>query len=288
MPEPEVNGPSLWTAAIPRRDPASHKYERGHCLVVSGPPLRTGASRLAATAALNAGAGAVSIAGERDALMVQAAHVTAIMLKEAATSEDFAALAASGFQSAVMGPASGTAEEAQGRLAALLASRLPLVLDADALTMRAGRAHEFASRPSGAPLVLTPHDGEFRRLFGDLDGAEGDRAGGKLAIKVESALAAARLSRAVIVAKGMETVIAAPDGRVAVNRNAGPELATAGSGDVLAGIVGSHLAQGMPAYEAACAGVWLHGACGALFGPGLTADRLVKLVRPVEAFLQQA
>jgi hydroxyethylthiazole kinase-like uncharacterized protein yjeF len=288
MPEPEVNGPSLWAAALPRLDPSAHKYQRGHCLVVSGPPLRTGASRLAAIAALNAGAGAVSIAGERDALMVQAAHVTAIMLKETAAPDDLAALAASGFQSAVMGPASGTDEDARGRLAALLASALPLVLDADALTMRAGRAHEFASRPSGAPLVLTPHDGEFRRLFGDLDRAEGDRPGDTVAFKVDSALAAARLSRAVIVRKGRETVIAAPDGRAAVNRNAGPELATAGSGDVLAGIIGSHLAQGMPAYEAACAGVWLHSACGALFGVGLTADRLVELVRPVDAFLKPA
>ncbi len=272
------NGPDLWRGALPAARPDAHKYDRGHCLVLSGPPLATGASRLAATAALNAGAGLVSLAGDCEALMVQAAHVTAIMLKEATTVEDLSRLLSTArVSAAVCGPASGLGEDVLARIEALLGSGLPLVLDADALTLLAGRLPRLADAPPAA-RVLTPHAGEFARLFGDSPPPDEHE------LRREHALAAARQTGATIVLKGRRTVIAAPDGRVALDETGGPELATAGSGDVLAGLIGAHLARGMPAFEAAAAGVWLHGRCGALYGVGLTAERLVALVRPVEAF----
>ena len=274
-----LNRPALWREALPAPDPHGHKFDRGHCLVVSGPQLQTGAARLAATAALNAGTGLVSLAGDRDALLVHAAHVTAIMLKETATPEMLADLLSAGRISAlVCGPAAGLNDETLSRIERLLRSGLPLALDADALTLLSGRLSLLTGAPS-AQRVLTPHRGEFARLFDEAPAAEDHRS------RLASAIAAARRCGAVVVLKGRRTVISAPDGRSTVDDNGGPELATAGSGDVLAGLIGAHLAQGMPAFEAAAAGVWLHGRCGALFGPGLTADRLVTLVRPLAAFL---
>ncbi len=211
---------------------------------VSGPPLATGASRLAATAALNAGAGLVSLAGERESLLVQAAHVTAVMLKETPTPEALTALLANGrVSSAVCGPAAGLDDAILARIEVLLRSGLPLVLDADALTLLSQRMALLTGAPQ-APRVLTPHRGEFARLFGQAPAAE-DRVDRRA-----DAAAAARATGATVVLKGRHTVIAAPDGRAAVDEKGGPELATAGSGDVLAGLIGAHLAQGMPAFEA--------------------------------------
>ncbi len=273
------NTPELWRHVLPAPDPHGHKYDRGHCLVVSGPPLATGASRLAATAALNAGTGLVTLAGDREALLVQAAHVTAIMLKETPTPESLAALLSTDrISAAVCGPAAGLGDGVLARVEVMLRSGLPLVLDADALSLLTGRL-ELLARAAAAPRVLTPHGGEFARLFGRAPAAE-DRSD-----RIRAAIAAAEATGAIVVLKGRHTVIAAPDGRAAVDETGGPELATAGSGDVLAGLVGAHLAQGMPAFEGACAAVWLHGRCGSLFGAGLTADRLVSLVRPAIAFL---
>lgn len=279
------NSPGLWRHLIARQHADTHKYDRGHCLVVSGSQFQTGAARLSAEAALNAGAGAVSLAGEDKALKIHAAHVTAIMLKQAAAPDDLRGLLASArFQAAIIGPAAGVGHQTRARTRILLESGLPLVLDADALTVMSDAPEHIAQRPERSHCVLTPHAGEFRRLFGSALPVEATYCNlpTKLrASKVEMARAAARITNAVIVFKGIDTVIADADGRCAINDNAGPELATAGSGDVLAGLIGAHLAQGMPAFEAAAAAVWLHGACGAAFGPGLTADRLVDLVRPV-------
>jgi NAD(P)H-hydrate epimerase len=286
----EVNTPALWRSALPEPGTEAHKYRRGHCLVISGPALQTGAARLAATGALNAGAGAVTLTGDREALLVQAHHVTAIMLRETADAAALAALVAEGRHgSAVIGPAAGLGDVTSSRMAALLASEIALVLDADAITMLARQPELRRLRDNAAPMVLTPHAGEFERLFAGRP--EADPAFAALPArlkesKLETARAAARLCGAILVLKGVDTVIAAPDGRVAINANAGPELATAGSGDVLAGIIGAHLAQGMPGFEAAAAGVWLHAHCGGLYGVGLTADRLVARVRPLVAFSQ--
>ena len=170
----------------------------------------------------------------------------------------------------------------------LLASGIPLVLDADALTCMVGQLEKLTHRPGAAPLVLTPHAGEFERLFADQlasDPIYASLSPSRQASKLERARAAARLTGGIIVFKGIDTVIADDSGRAAINRNGGPELATAGSGDVLAGLIGAHLAQGMPAFEAAASAVWLHGSCGAAYGIGLTAERLVDIIRPIEAFI---
>jgi len=282
-----LNTPELWRQMAPQQPANAHKYQRGHCLVISGPALQTGASRLSAEAALNAGAGAVSLAGDDEALAVHAVHVTAIMLRQARSAPELGALLrAARFASAIIGPAAGRSPRTLAMIDVLLARGLPLVLDADALTVLARQSSRLAGRAGASALVLTPHAGEFERLFGDQlaeDPAYASLPRALQASKVERTRAAARMARAVVVFKGIDTVIADADGRAAINSNGGPELATAGSGDVLAGLIGAHLAQGMPAFEAAAAAVWLHGACGALFGAGLTADRLVSLVRPLAA-----
>jgi NAD(P)H-hydrate epimerase len=278
-----LNQPSVWRGAIPRPAQNAHKYQRGHCVVVSGPEFKTGAARLAATAALNAGAGAVTIIGDPAALRVHASHVTAIMLDPAPSPGETAHWIAERTPSAaVIGPAAGVGTATRERVRELLAAGVPTVLDADALTSLAGHLDSLNTRPhAGSPLVLTPHAGEFQRLFPDLSA---DRTQSK----VEQARAAARLVQGVVVFKGIDTVIASADGRAAITLNAGPELATAGSGDVLAGLIAANLAQGMPAFEAAAAGVWLHGELGRQIGLGLTADRLAASVVPLARWVQEA
>ncbi len=293
VPQLFLNTPALWRSLMPAPSCDVHKYMRGHCLVVSGPELQTGASRLSAAAALNNGAGAVTITGDRDALRVHAAHVTAVMLREAATPEAFAELLGQArFGSAVIGPAAGVGAPTLARILSARRISLPLVLDADALSSLAGHIESFREA-GGEPhrCVMTPHAGEFARLFAPVFATDAGFAALPAIIqtsKVEQARAAARLARAVIVFKGVDTVISAPDGRAAINTNAGPELATAGSGDVLSGLIGAHLACGMPAFEAAAAAVWLHGFLGARFGIGLTADRLAAEVRPLSALLHHS
>ncbi len=276
-PEGAENGPMLWGAEFPALSHDAHKYQRGHALSVSGPPLSTGASRLAARGALRAGSGLVSVAGPRDALAVHAAHLTAIMLKPAGSADELEALLSDKrFTAVVIGPALGVGEKEKELVTCALKTGPAAVLDADALTNFADEPAQLfdaiASRPE-RPVVLTPHCGEFTRLFGNDEPPQGS--------KVDAALRAARQSSAVTVLKGPDTVIASPDGRYAINANAPPSLATAGSGDVLAGMAAGLLAQRMAAFEAACAAVWMHGAAAARFGPGLTADDLPDLLPEV-------
>lgn len=268
------NGPGLWQAALRPPDPMDHKYRRGRAIVVSGPMARTGAARLAAGAALRAGAGLVTLASPGDALAVNAHHLTAVMLRRVDDAAGLAeALAEPRITSVAIGPGLGTGARERGLVAAALAAGPALVLDADALTVWADEPAALfrAVAARAAPVVLTPHEGEFGRLFPDL--AEQP--------KLERARAASARSAAIVVLKGPDTVVAAPDGRAAINANAPPWLATAGSGDVLAGIAAGLLAQRMPGYEAAAAAVWLHGAAGAEAGPGLIAEDLDAALRPV-------
>ncbi len=245
----------------------THKYLRGAVLVLGGPAGKGGAARLAAHAALRSGAGLAMVAVPAGALAENAARLDAVMLApvpDAAALRDL--LAARRFAAVAAGPGLGTGESARDLLSTLLASGLPAVLDADVFTMFAGAPEQLSAALHG-PAVLTPHAGEFTRLFGTLPGS-----------KVDQARAAATLTGAVVVLKGADTVVAAPDGRVAINTHASPYLATAGSGDVLTGIATGLLAQGVPLFEAACAAAWLHGDAGLRGGPGLTADDLPALL----------
>ncbi len=278
VPQTFHNLPPLWRRSLPALRPTAHKYDRGHLLVVSGPSGRGGAARLAATAGLRAGAGLVTLVAPTPALPEQAAQLNAVMLREANGPSDLEKLLGDPRVSAVvLGPGLGVGPATTELVAVALRSHAAVVLDADALTSFAGAADRLAAQVArrDAPTVVTPHTGEFARLAPDLVGPS----------KLESARVAARRSGAVVVLKGADTVVAAPDQRASIADNAPPSLATAGSGDVLSGIIGALLAQGMPAFEAACAGVWLDGEAGREAGVGLTAEDLAPALKPVLARL---
>lgn len=266
------NREALWLDAMPNPAAEGHKYSRGHLVVVSGGMLHTGAARMAARAGLRIGAGLVTLASPPDALAVNAAHLTAVMLRRI---DGAAALAEmltdERFNAVVAGPALGTGDATVDLVEAALATKAALVLDADALTVfrdDPGRLFsQIAARE--APVVLTPHDGEFARLFPDLATLPG---------KLDRTRAAATRSGAVVLLKGADTTVAHPDGRASIADNAPPHLATAGSGDVLAGMIGGLLAQHMPAFEAVSAAVFLHGEAGNEVGRGLIAEDLPEAV----------
>jgi len=268
------NGPALWQSALPRPAVDAHKYARGHVAVFSGGQFQTGAARLSALAAARAGAGAVTVLSPADALAVNAAHLTSIMLARAeGPAEARAFISERRVAAAVIGPGFGVGEGLRALVRALLAGHegCGLVLDADAITVFAKAPGDLFAATAGRPVVLTPHEGEFGRLFPDL-AADPD------ASKLDKARAAASRAGTVVVYKGPDTVIAAPDGRAAINANGSPWLATAGSGDVLAGMIAGLMAQKMPAWEAACAAVWMHAEAGRRFGPGLIAEDLPGLL----------
>lgn len=281
------NEPRLWTSALAPPPTDTHKYVRGHAIVVSGPAESTGAARLAAHAALRIGAGLVSLATSRAAFPVNAAHLTGVMLLPFEGAEGLgrvfedhrrnAALIGPGLGGFAPAAASSLADR-RGLVLALLDRAPAAVLDADALTAFADRPDALFEAIHARPqrqAVLTPHAGEFARLF-----PPHTLAGGK----VDIACQASRRSGAVVILKGADTVIAAPDGRAAINDNAPSWLATAGSGDVLAGFVTGLLARGLPAFEAAAAAAWLHGAAAAVCGPGLIAEDLADALGRVPAF----
>jgi ADP-dependent NAD(P)H-hydrate dehydratase / NAD(P)H-hydrate epimerase len=267
-----ANAPALWRQAFPQPRLDGHKYSRGHAVVVSGGASFTGAARLAARGALRAGAGLVTIASPRDALAINAAANLAVMVRVADGASELAELLADRrFNAVAIGPGCGVGWRTRDMTLAILDGERAAVLDADALTSFADDPPKlFAAikaRPKAA-TILTPHAGEFARLFGGLEEVSAVHS------KLEQARRAAALAGAVVVLKGADTVIAAPDGRAAINENAPPWLATAGSGDVLTGFATGLAAQGMPAFEAACAAVWLHGAAAIEFGPGLISEDL--------------
>ncbi|KUL96255.1 hypothetical protein DK26_05150 [Bosea sp. WAO] len=266
------NEPALWQGQLPRHEAGTHKYRRGAVAVAAGGLSGVGAPRLGARAALRIGAGLATIICRPEALAAHAGRgPDALMQMAASDGAAFAAVLAKRKLSAVLaGPALGLDDMAGEVVTAALRSNLPLVLDADALTVLAARPEllvELTGRRP-APTVLTPHEGEFLRLFGDRH----PYASG--ASRLVRARAAAAVTASVVVLKGPDSVIAAPDGRAAINATGSAVLATAGSGDVLGGIVAGLLAQGMPAFEAACAAVWLHGKAGEALGLGLIADDL--------------
>jgi hydroxyethylthiazole kinase-like uncharacterized protein yjeF len=276
------NCPALWRGVFPVPDIAGHKYGRGHAVVVSGGASHTGAARLAAMAALRAGAGLVTIASPRDALAVNATAELAVMVRAVDDAPELDLMLADlRFNAVAIGPGAGVGAATREKVLAVLAGERAAVIDADGLTSFAedgARDALFAALAANGRAVLTPHAGEFHRLFGGALGS-GDQPGA--GAKTDFARAAARKSGAVVVFKGPDTVIAAPDGRAAINANAPPWLATAGTGDVLAGLIAGLLAQGMPPFEAACAGVWIHGETADIAGPGMISEDLALLVPQV-------
>ena len=237
--------------------------------MVSGGLSFTGAARLAARGALRAGAGLVTIATPREALAVNAAATLAVMVRPVDGADELARFLDDARRNVVLlGPGGGVGQPMRDLVMAALKGERAVVLDADALTSFAEEPQALIEplRARRAATLLTPHEGEFSRLFSSLV----DKAQSKL----ERAHAAAEKAGAVVLLKGPDTVVAAPDGRAAISDNAPPWLATAGSGDVLAGIAAACLAQGMPAFEAAAAAVWLHGETGIEAGAGLIAEDL--------------
>lgn len=287
-PQARENGAALWRETFPFPRPEGHKYARGHAVVVSGGVAATGAARLGARAALRTGAGLVTVASPPDALSVNAAQLTAVMVARCDGAKGLAEILGDERKNAVLlGPGNGVGEATRQRVLAALESPAAVVLDADALTSFADDAGPLSAaiRERAAGVVLTPHEGEFGRLFGDLREGRMLEATGAPISKIERVRKAAAECGAVILLKGPDTVIAAPDGRAAVNTNAPAELATAGSGDVLAGIVTGLLAQKMPAFEATAAAAWLHGEAARGFGPGLIAEDLPERLPAVLADL---
>jgi len=258
-----------WRAVFPWPSADTHKHERGRLGVVSGPALRTGAARLAARAGLRMGAGLVRILCPPDAALIVAGAVEAIMVDEFSSPEGLARLA-DPLDAVVIGPAAGLTEATIQNLMALARTGAALIVDADALTIFKGRPRQLFD-VLDRDDVLTPHEGEFDRLFPGL-WSQGREA---------AARAASAEAGCVVVLKGRATVIAAPDGRLSVNDNGSPWLATAGSGDVLAGMIGGLIAQRMDSFDAACAAAWLHADAGARFGPGLVAEDLAEMLPTV-------
>ncbi|AIJ55146.1 YjeF family domain-containing protein [Brucella abortus F6/05-3] len=270
------NSPELWADSLPSPAVDAHKYSRGHAAVFSGAMHSTGAARLSAMAAARSGTGAVTLLSPPDALAVNAAHLTSIMVRETRSQQDAAQFITDRkVAAAVLGPGYGNPAFARDYTKMLLSAASGkagqfrgLVLDADGITAFENKPDELfdTHRSSATALVLTPHEGEFKRLFPDI--AEDNTS------KIDKARKAAMRANAVVIYKGPDTVIAEPGGLAVINSNGTPFLATAGSGDVLTGIVCGLLAQGMAPFAAACASVWVHADAARRFGHGLIAEDL--------------
>jgi ADP-dependent NAD(P)H-hydrate dehydratase / NAD(P)H-hydrate epimerase len=273
------NIPQFWRNSFPVPRIDGHKYARGHAVVVSGDLAATGAARMAARGALRAGAGLVTVASPRDALAVNATALTAVMVRSIDTPVEFAELwTDKRLNTCVVGPGAGVGDRTRDFVVTALSAKRNLVVDADALTSFADAPdHLFeAIKISHDPqVVLTPHEGEFPRLFSDISNKHPGRS------KLERVRAAAERSAAIVLLKGPDTVVASPDGRATIASNAPPWLATAGAGDVLAGMIAGMLAQGVAAFEAASIAVWMHGEAAGEAGPGLIAEDLPEVLPAV-------
>jgi ADP-dependent NAD(P)H-hydrate dehydratase / NAD(P)H-hydrate epimerase len=274
-PRTSVNAPSLWLENFRVPGVEGHKYTRGHAVVASGASFSTGAARLAARAALRAGAGLVTIASPREALAVNAAASLAVMVRPVDGAEELAEFLRDARRNVVvLGPGGGVGQPMREMVLAALAGEHAVVLDADALTSFANEPQALmtAIRARKGTTLLTPHEGEFRRLFNAMEEVS------KAPSKLDRACQTAAQTGAVCLLKGADTVVASPDGRAAIMDDAPPWLASAGSGDVLAGFAAGLLAQGMPGFEAASAAVWLHAQAGIVAGPGLIAEDLPEMM----------
>jgi hydroxyethylthiazole kinase-like uncharacterized protein yjeF len=257
----ERNHPTQWSVPFPFPKADDHKYSRGAALIVGGGRQCTGAAKLAATAALRV-CGLSMIAAPDDALPIYAAGLQSVMVRDFSTPHALLAVAQSkNFSACLVGPGNGVGEATKANVLALLSEAMPAVLDADALTSFVGQ-EEHLKQAIQASTILTPHEGEFVRLFGAFESRE------------QAVQEAARTTGAVVVFKGAKTLIASPDGRLTINDGAPPWLATAGTGDVLAGLIVGLLAQAIPAHDAACMAVWLHSRAAERAGVGMLAEEL--------------
>ncbi len=269
------NEPALWLENLPKLTTNGHKYDRGHSVVLSGGTVQTGAARLAAGAALRIGSGLVTLYSPPSAVLVNAAHLTAVMIKSIKDLDALKlALDDTRITSVIAGPALGVGEQTCLYVEAILSSDKSVLLDADALTSFKSEPLRLfnAIKQRVAPVVITPHMGEYRALFGGAQSTSDEQ-------RVDLALSAAQISGAFVVLKGAGTLVASPandinSARISKCTTAPPWLATAGSGDVLAGIIGGLLAQKMPAFEAASCGVWLHADAANRRGPALISEDL--------------
>ncbi|MEE9388860.1 MAG: NAD(P)H-hydrate dehydratase [Paracoccaceae bacterium] len=284
------------TAAVVEllRKSDGHKYTHGHALILSGGVGRGGAARLAARGALRIGAGVVTVGCPPSALLENSVALDAIMVRSLKGGDGLAeALQDKRINALCLGPGLGAGEKQAALVAAALVvgeithptgNRRAVVLDADALTALAGDAGLFGALHDRC--VLTPHAGEFARLFPDIaKKLDAPASKGPAYSKVDATREAAARAGCVVLFKGADTVIAAPDGRCSINlahyERAAPWLATAGSGDVLAGFIAGLLARGFDPMQAAQTGAWLHVECALKFGPGLIAEDLPEMLPAV-------
>jgi ADP-dependent NAD(P)H-hydrate dehydratase / NAD(P)H-hydrate epimerase len=258
------NTPDLWRKCFPFPQADSHKYSRGTALIRGG-PVMTGATRLAARAAQRIGAGLVTLASPAAAVPVYAEALESVIIRPSDTAQEWQALIDNGNHSALLiGPGLGFGYVQREEVLSAIGAKRPTVIDADGLTNFADRP-EFLFKALHPECILTPHEGEFTRLFGEE--TEDD--------KLSRARAAAKRAGCVVLLKGAETIIASQSGDAVINRNAPPWLATAGAGDVLAGMILGLVAQKMPVFEAAAAAAWMHGRIASKHGIGLIAEDLV-------------
>ena len=271
-PKIAINSPILWPDVLKAPAEDGHKFIRGHAVVVSGGIESTGAARLAALAAQRAGAGLVTVASPSEALAVNAAALSDVMVRKSDGVAGLMDMLEDERRNAVIiGPGNGVGELTRECVAAVLRSKRAVILDADALTSFEDKLEDLQKLivpQHNNTVVATPHEGEFARLFRSRPEIV------SIDHRLGRARAAAALLEVVVVLKGPDTIVAAPDGRLLINNNGTPWLATAGSGDVLAGIIGGLLARRIDAFSAAAAGVWLHAEAGREIGPGLAASDL--------------
>jgi len=261
------NGPALWLRDFPIPQAESHKYTRGHAVVYGG-PKRTGAACLGAAAAQKIGCGLVTIASQPESAVIYSSYRASLMVDTWQNEEELRGILRDERRNAVLvGPGAGADAATKGIVETILSFNKLAVLDADIFTLFKDDSKALFTKLSPARHVLTPHEGEFERLFGAMEGN-----------KLERARKAAKTANAVVLLKGADTVIAAPDGAAVINTNAPPTLATGGSGDVLAGFITGLMAQGMPPFMASCAAAWLHGECARNHGFGLTAEDIITLL----------
>lgn len=266
------NEPALWSQHFPFQGPSSHKYNRGHMLVLGGKEPTLGASRLASMSGLRVGAGLVTLAAPSESYAIQAGAMDDVMVRRFDSAFGFIGIMSDPkINTVLLGPGAGVGEKTAELVMQATMKGRNLVLDADALTSLAGRI-DVLKDASNCEMVLTPHEGEFARLFPNLD-FKADR--------IKAARDAARLSGCTVVLKGVSTVIASVDGRVSISSNAPSWLSVGGTGDILSGMIGGLLAQGMPAFEAASAAVWMHGEAAMKAGRGLIASDLLPLISRV-------